>query len=217
MCDWGTLSFAGYIISSKGVSPDPERIEALRKFPTPKDVTGVKSFLGLANQLSFFIPDFTQNTKALRELLGKGKVFRWLPDHQFEVESVKTILSSNLLNCHFDRHRPVELLTDASRQHGLGYALCQRDDNGHLYIVTCGSKSLTPTQQRYATVELECLGIVWAIHKCTFYLKGLPTFKVVTDHRPLEGVFCKNIFDLPNPRLQRMREKLTGFSSRFNG
>ena len=48
-----TLSFAGYIVSSKGISPDPERIAALKKFPTPKDVTGVKSFLGLANQLSF--------------------------------------------------------------------------------------------------------------------------------------------------------------------
>ena len=79
-----------------------------------------------------------------------------------------------------------------------------------MFIVTCGSKSLTPTQQRYSTVELECLGIMWAINKCQFYLRGLPNFTVLTDHRPLEGVFRKTIFDLPNPRLQRMREKLSG-------
>ena len=182
------LSFAGYIISDRGVSPDPERIVALKKFPTPKDQTRVKSFLGLANQLSFFVPDFSQTTKSLRELIGKGKVFRWLPDHQFEFETVKTILSSNLLNRHFDQTKPVELLTDSSRHHGLGYALCQRTPEGQLFIVTCGSKSLTPTQQRYSTVELECLGIMWAINKCQFYLRGLPTFTVLTDHRPLEGI-----------------------------
>ena len=41
---------------------------------------------------------------------------------------------------------------------------------------------------------------------------GLPNFTVVTDHHPLEGVFKKTIFDLPNPRLQRMREKLAAFN-----
>ena len=74
------------------------------------------------------------------------------------------------------------------------------------------NSALGPIQQRCATVELECLGIVWAVSTCAFYLKGLPSFKVVTDHRPLEGVFRKNIFDIPNPRLQRMREKLTGYT-----
>ena len=155
-----TLPFAGYIISDNGIKPDPDRAVALRKFPTPKDTTGVKSFMGLANQLSFFIPDFAHNTKCLRGLMGKGKVFQWLPEHQFEFQSVKAILSSNLLNHHFDIKKPIELLTDASRQNGLGYALCQRGENNQIVIVTCGSKSLTPTQQRYATIELECLAII---------------------------------------------------------
>ena len=64
-----TLPFAGYIISDHGVKPDPERVIALRKFPTPKDTTGVKSFMGLANQLAFFVPDFAHNTRGLRELM----------------------------------------------------------------------------------------------------------------------------------------------------
>ena len=54
--------------------------------------------------------------------------------------------------------------------------------------------------------------IKWAILKCPYYLLGLPTFTVLTDHRPLEGVFKKTIFDLPNPRLQRMREKLAAYN-----
>ena len=140
--------------------------------------------------------------------MGKGKIFRWLPEHQQEFDKMKEILSDSLLTHHFDPKLPVSLLTDASRQHGLGFALCQLSTDGQLVIITCGSKSLTPTQQRYATIELECL----AVTKCNFYLRGLPRFTVLTDHKPLEGIFSKTLYDLSNPRLRRMREKLSGFT-----
>ena len=118
----------------------------------------------------------------MRELLRKGKVFRWLQDHEAEFDKVKSILSETLLTRHFDPSLPVQLLTDASRQLGLGYAICEPCPDGLISIITCGSKAFTPTQQRYATVELECLGILWAVRKCEFYLKGLPLFIVMTDH-----------------------------------
>ena len=70
-----TLPFAGYIVSNQGAQPNQDRVAAIRKFPSPKDQTGIKSFLGHANQLNFFIPDFAHNTKLMRGLLGKGKVF----------------------------------------------------------------------------------------------------------------------------------------------
>ena len=108
------------------------------------------------------------------------------------------------------------LLTDASRLFGLGYALghMETDASGKeiFKIVHCGSKGLTPTQQRYSTIELECLVIVWATFKSSFYLRGLPLFTIYTDHRPLQGVFHKDIFDLASPRLQRLREKIAMYS-----
>jgi len=210
-----TMPFAGYVVSSKGVSPDPARIESLQKFPTPTNATAVRSFLGLANQVSFFIPDYAHVTSAMRALLGQGKVFNWLPEHKFEFETVKTILCKNLLNRHFDPNKSVILMTDASRLYGIGFALCQYLDDEESktpVIITCGSRSLSDCEKRYATIELECLAIVYAVRKCEFYLKGLPTFSVATDHKPLVGVFNKTIYDLPNPRLQRMREKLGGYS-----
>ena len=113
---------------------------------------------------------------------------------------------------HFDSSKNVILLTDVSRLHGLGYALGHIDvDNTgtkQFKIMHCSSKGLTPTQQRYSTIELECL----AITKCSFNLHALPLFTIYTDHRPLEGVFQKDLFDLANPRLQRMREKVAMFS-----
>ena len=53
---------------------------------------------------------------------------------------------------------------------------------------------------------------MWAIQKCSFYLRGLPLFRVYTDNRPLEGVFQEDIFDLASPRLQHLREMVAMFS-----
>ena len=151
------MLFAGYIVTNKGVRPDPARIQALRKFPTPTDVTAVKSFLGMANQLSMFVPDFTQITKSISELIGKGKTFQWLPEHAFEFENAKRVLSESMLNRHFDPDKHVYLLTDASRHHGLGFALCQYEGEKPV-IVTCGSKYLSPTRVPRCSTRFQCQG-----------------------------------------------------------
>ena len=205
------ISFAGLLLNSHGVKPDPVRIIALTDFPLPKDVTGVRSFLGLANQLAGFVPDFAHMTVKLRELTAKKNAFIWLEDHQAEFDTVKRLLTSDMVVTHFNPNLPVTVLTDASRLHGLGFAMGHYIQ-GLFKIVSCGSKSLTPTQQRYATIELECLGVHYAVTKCSFYLKGATNFTVATDHKPLEGIFQKELFSVGNPRLQRIREKLVEYS-----
>ena len=203
--------FAGLVISAKGISPDPERTRALSDFPVPKDVTGVRSFQGLANQLSGFVTYFAHMTVALRGLTSKNASFIWLDKHQKEFDVVKKLLTSSMVVAHFDPKLPVTVLTDALRLYGLGYAMGHFID-GRFKLVTCGSKSLTPTQQRYSTIELECLAVHFAVSKCSFYLKGSENFTVATDHRPFEGIFKKDLFEIPNPRLQRIREKLVEYN-----
>ena len=205
------LSFAELIFSAEGIKPDPERIVSLSRFPEPKDVTGVRSFLGLANKLSGFVPDFAHMTVRLRELTAKKNAFLWLEEHQKEFEKVKKLLTSEMVVTHFYPSLPVTVLTDTSRLHGLGYALGHYI-NSRFKLVSCGSKSLTPTQQSYATIELEYLAGYFAIDKCSFYLKGGTHFTLATDHKPLEGIFAKDLYDIPNPRLQRLREKLVEYN-----
>ena len=69
------ISFAGLLLTEKGVKPDPDRNMTLTDFPVPKDVTGVRSFLGLVNQLSGFIPDFAHMSVHLRVLTAKINAF----------------------------------------------------------------------------------------------------------------------------------------------
>ena len=205
------VKFAGYVISEKGVYPDPEKIAALTEFPAPTDITTLRSFLGLANQLGHFVPDLSHLTKRLRLLLKKNQAWTWLPAHDQDFRRVKDILTRECTVKPFDPSLPTSLLTDASRNFGLGYMLLQKDRDGKPRVIQCGSCSLTPAQKNYAVIELECLAIVWAIKKCNFYLRGIRTFSVITDHRPLVGIFKKSVHDLDNQRLVRFVTRVSDY------
>ena len=112
------------------------------------------------------------------------------PEHKLDFENTKKALTSPTMLQPFDPKVKTVVLTDASRLHGIGFALVQVYKD-KLALIQCGSTSLSPTQSRYSTVELECLAIIHAIHKCHYCLAGVPKFEVWTDHRPLVGAFRK--------------------------
>ena len=107
---------------------------------------------------------------------------------------------------------PTSILTDASSLNGLGYVLVQHEPDGKYRLIQAGSRSMTDTEKRYAPIEQECLAAVWSIDKCRHFLFGCPTFRLVTDHQPLLGTFQKDLVELQNRRLQRLREKVTDYS-----
>ena len=136
----------------------------------------------------------------MRKLLSTKNAFLWLDIHGKEFRKLKEILTSELLVKTFDPKLTIIL-------NGLRYALLQKENDTKHRPITCGSCSLSETQNRYATIELECLAIQYAISKWRFYLLGLPNFEIVTDHKPLLG-----IFKVDNPRLQRLREKMQAYN-----
>ena len=140
--------------------------------------------------------------------------FVWGPLQAEAFTKVKEYLTSeNVVTQVFSSDRRTELITDASRLHGLGYCLVQYEPGcPYPKIVQCGSRSLTSCETRYATIELEALGVAYGLNKCQFYLKGLRNFTVMTDHKPLIGIFAKEISDIDNPRLQRIRMKTMAFT-----
>ena len=115
--------------------------------------------------MSGFVPDFVHMTVKLRELTSKKNAFLWGEDHQQEFERVKNLLTSDMVVTHFNPIVPVTVLTDALRLHGLGFAMGHYVDR-RFNLVPCWSKALTLTQQCYATFELECLAVNFAVTKC---------------------------------------------------
>lgn len=204
------IKFAGFIISDQGTRPDPTKLEAIKNFPAPKNIKEVRSFMGLANQLAKWHPDFTAASTGLRQLLRKSATtnFLWLPEHEASFIKTKEILTSDAIVGHFDINKRCTLLTDASRLHGIGFALVQIDKDGKYTLIQCGSRSLSTAESNYATIELEALAIKWAICKCRTYLLG-SQFTVLTDHQPLVGIFSKS--DVENSRLRRLKEKVSEY------
>jgi hypothetical protein len=184
---------------------------AIANFPVPTDLTTLRGFLGLVNQLRHFLPDLAHLTVDLRQLLKKDVDFMWLQPHQEGFELIQQILTSPLVVKLFDKKLKIELLTDASRLKGLGYAFIQRETDGTPRLIQCNSKSLTSAEQGYAVIEIEGLAIQYAIEDCRFYLLD-NKFTVFTDHRPLEGVFQKNVSEVMTPRLLSYRLKLAQYT-----
>ena len=207
------VKFAGFRVSSDGVVPDPSRLQAVSDFPRPGNLTALRGFIGLVNQLNMFTPEVAKKTNPFRSLLKKGTAFQWLPEHETAFLEAKSALVRHVRLHHFDRGLRTSLVTDASRLHGLGFMLVQMDPEGGLRrVIQCGSRSLKPAEANYATIELECLAIQWAVEKCRYFLRGCGEFSVRTDHRPLIGVFQKPLGEVTNPRIFRFREKLLPYS-----
>jgi hypothetical protein len=95
--------------------------------------------------------------------------------------------------------------TDASSIHGLGFALMQDG-----FLIQAGSRSLIDAETRYAVVELEATAVAWAVKQCRHYLLGCRSFKVWTDHRPLVGVFKKDMASVDSRRLNRIQGVASG-------
>jgi len=206
-----SIPFAGFLVSESGISPDPSLLSSIKDFPRPTNLTNLRSYLGLANQLGSFLPDLTHLLTPLRSLLKKDVVFQWLPDHESAFVRSKALLVSPPVLRPFEPGLPTLLVTDASRLYGFGFALFQTCSD-RLRLVCCGSCSLSSAQRNYSTIELESAAIKWAVSKCNFYLKGHPGFDVITDHRPLLGIYSKPLSEISNPRLLSNREHLAGYS-----
>ena len=202
--------YAGYKINTEGIEADQSKVKAIQEYPEPKNITELRSFLGLVNQLGNFSSNISSHTSELRGLLSGKNKFNWLPEHTSAFNDIKKVLCEPPILHHFDPTLPVILQTDASRTKGIGFALLQETENG-CKLIQCGSRFLGDAETRYATIELELLGIVWAVKKCYMYLKGLDQFTIEMDHRPLITILDKKCMnEIENPRILRLKEKLSG-------
>ena len=192
-----SISFVGYSLSSRGIQPDKRKLDVISSFPIPKDISKLRSFLGLANQLASFVPNLAAVTNPLHTLLKKDTAYTWLGEHTMSFNEMKRILTDALELHHFDPTMPTYLVTDASRLNGLGFALIQLRDGPTRpeRLIQCGSRCLS-----------SCEG------NCDFFPRGMPNFLIVTDHWPLVGIFQRPLCDIANPCICRICEKMMPYN-----
>jgi hypothetical protein len=201
------ISYVGYEISAEGVSVSKSKVKSIVETRVPKDVTELRSFLGLVNFVGRFVPDLSTVAEPLSKLTRTGEKFVWGKSQKLAFESVKKLMSDCKTLAFFDPNAKTTVTADAS-PYGLGAVLSQKVD-GIERVVAYGHRSLTNVERRYSQTEREALAIVWSCEYFYIYLMGLK-FTLITDHKPLQFIFNRTN-SKPSPRVERWVLRLQAF------
>lgn len=192
------IKFLGYVLTSNGIEPDPEKIKSISQLKTPTNIKQLQRLLGMITYLSKFIINFSEQTAPLRHLLSKKVEWHWDQQHREAFTKLLNQIKKLPSLGYYNPQEKVVLSMDASSR-AVGAVLLQRNRP-----IAFSAKALTPTQQNYSQIEKEMLAIVIGCRKFHEYVWGNKGLEIETDHKPLEVIFKKNIHEIP-ARLQRMR------------
>ena len=188
-CEFGiqTVKYLGYIFTPDGIKINPDKMKVVKDYPVPKNVTQVRSFLGLTNYNRRFVQGYSKIAHSLFALLRKDTEFVWTEECQKAFETLKEelIKAPTLIFPNFQRR--FRLTTDGSK-HGIAWIISQLDDEGRDRPVSYGGRSLHGAEcSSYSASELEALAIVCAV-KENHALLSYNEFDIYTDHISLKQI-----------------------------
>ena len=183
-CDlWKTqVHFLGHVVTSSGIQVEETKVQAIRNWPPPHDVSSLRSFLGLASFYRRFVPGFAHLAAPLTDCFRKDHPFSWGPTQQQAFASLKDALCSTPILQPYGPHLPCVVDFDASNE-AIGAVLLQRFPTG-LHPVAYESRRLNRAERNYSARDREQLAMVHATKVWRHYLLGKPVL-MRTDHRPL--------------------------------
>ena len=204
------VQFVGQVISGRGVQPDPSKVKAIAEMDPPKNVSEVRRFLGMTNQLGKFSSKLSELSKPIRDLLLEKNAWRWDDPQKSAFEAIKRELCNHdCILAHCDPAAETVVSADAS-SYGFGAVITQKQPSGEWRPVAYNSRSMSTTEQGYAQVEKEALAATWACERFSDFLTG-KSFHIETDHKPLVTLLGKKDLDCLPVRIQRFRMRLMRF------
>ena len=187
-CQFGMkqCSYLGHIVGSGVVQPELPKLQAVESFPTPQTKKQVRGFLGLTGYYRKFIPNYAEVASPLTDLTKKSAPTRvvWTEACEVAFQVLKKSLCSTPVLRGPNFAKPFVLQTDASER-GVGAVLAQVGDDGEEHPIAYFSRKLLPREEKFSTIEKECLAIKLACQSFRVYLLG-KKFTILTDHRALE-------------------------------
>ncbi len=183
------VPFLGHVVSADGVKMQPNKVSAITNWPPLKNVSDVRSFLGLCNYYRRFIKDFAKIATPLSSLL-KGTLttpFEWSSEAESAFLALKSAVSSAPVLRHVDESRPFILTTDASN-FAIGAVLSQdfgSPGSPDIHPVAFHSQKLHANELNWTVYEKELFSIIRATTVWRSYLISRQKFTVFTDHSAL--------------------------------
>ena len=146
----------------------------------------VRAFLGIAGYYRNYTPQYATIATPLTDLTWKSEpnIVKWTPSYDIAFKKLKEALCSEPVLKIPDCDKPFVVQTDASDR-GVGGVLSQLGSDGVEHPVAYFSRKSLPREEKYPTIEKECLAIKLSVQTFRVYLLGKP-FTIETDHRYLE-------------------------------
>ena len=170
-----SVDFAGFRISESVVEPLPKYLNAIQNFPTPKNITDVRSWFGLVNQVANYA-QLRDILAPFKPFLSPKRKFQWSDELDRAFIDSKTAITDAIRHDVeiFDPNRRTCLRPDWSNR-GIGYFLLQKHClcdsstpnccNSGWRVTLAGSRFLSSAEQRYAAIEGEALAVAWGLEQ----------------------------------------------------
>lgn len=205
-----SLEFLGHHINCHGITPVPEKVQAVHDFPQPQSQRQLCRFIGLVNFYHRFLPHCAALMQPLHSLLKrKTQSLTWTEETLTAFDATKEALANASLLAYPTPEAPTCLMTDASET-AVG-AVLQQHINGAWHPISFFSRKMTPAETRYSTFDGELLAVYLAIKRFRHFLEGRP-FQVLTDHKPLTYALNTRS-NRHSPRQARQLDFISQFTS----
>ena len=177
------VHFLGFTVSQEGVGTDPEKVAAIRSWPTPRNLRQSRAFIGLRQYYRRFVPNFSEIAAPLHALTKKGARFYWSPECEVAFTKLKSALYEAPVLSLPDDDGEYVLDCDASN-HSIGAVLSQIQ-NGVERPICYASQLYSKHEANYNVTRKELLAVITFTKKFRQYLLGRP-FRIRTDHAALQ-------------------------------
>ena len=200
---YSKVDFLGQHVTPKGMVPQEQKLKALREWETPRDIRGVRSFLGFTNYYRRFVRHYAEVAHPLTDLTKKDIGFQWGPMQERAFRALKAALCKAPILVFPDPSLPYTVVTDAS-QHAVGGVIMQ-DQGAGLQPIAFHSKMLKPSEMQYSAYERELAAIAYCFITWRHYIEGCPGgVTVLTDHQTLRSLMDQPVLSRVQTRWLRL-------------
>ena len=157
-----SVFFLGHVVSKDGVMVDPSKIETVKSWARPTNVTAVRSFVGLASYYRRFVKGFSSIASQLTNLTKQNVPFVWSDECEESFQKLKTLLTTVPILTLPVEGKNFIVYCDASYS-GLDVVLMPN-------VIAYASRQLKVHERNYPTHDLELAAVVFALKQWRHYL-----------------------------------------------